>query len=108
LVRRRRGRRYFGYLGVVKIMAALRKEVVVKHKLGLHARPAAAFVKLARKFEADVILEKNGERVNAKSIMGVMMLAVARGETVYLEAEGKDGAKACEQLSAFLEDGSVA
>jgi phosphotransferase system HPr (HPr) family protein len=66
-------------------MAPIRKEVIVKHKLGL-----------------------NGERVNAKSIMGVMMLAVARGETVYLEAEGKDGAKACEQLSAFLEDGSAA
>ncbi len=88
-------------------MTTVRKEVTVRQKYGLHARPAAVFVKLARKFNAEVILEKDGERVNGKSIMGVMMLAVSRGETVYVEAEGPDGEDACEQLKRFLENGSV-
>ncbi len=88
-------------------MAAIRKKVTVRQKYGLHARPAAAFVKLARTFDADIILEKNGERVDGKSIMGVMMLAVSRGETVFLEAEGPDGERACEQLQSFLENGTA-
>jgi phosphocarrier protein HPr len=92
----------------VGFMAAVRKEVTVQQKYGLHARPAAVFVKLARKFNADIILEKDGERVDGKSIMGVMMLAVSRGETVYVEADGPEGKEACEQLGVFLEDGSVA
>jgi phosphotransferase system HPr (HPr) family protein len=82
-----------------------RKEIVIQHKLGLHARPAAAFVKLARQFAADVFIEKNGERVNGKSIMGVMMLAIGRGETVALEALGPDEAHALNELTAFLENG---
>lgn len=88
-------------------MAPLRKKIVVQHEYGLHARPAASFVKLARRFQAEITLEKNGERVNAKSIMGVMMLAVARGETVFLEASGADGADALKELGAFLENGNI-
>lgn len=88
-------------------MAAIRKEVTVRQQYGLHARPAASFVKLARTFDAEIILEKNGERVDGKSIMGVMMLAVSRGETVYLEADGPDGKCACEQLKSFLENGTA-
>lgn len=88
-------------------MAPLRKKIVVRHVYGLHARPAASFVKLARGFEAEITLEKNGERVNAKSIMGVMMLAVAKGETVFLEASGPDGHDALKELGAFLENGDV-
>ncbi len=91
----------------VDTMATIRKKVTVRQKYGLHARPAASFVKLARKFEADIILEKDGERVDGKSIMGVMMLAVSRGETVFLEASGPDGEHACEQLKSFLENGTV-
>ena len=88
-------------------MVPLRKKIVVQHEYGLHARPAAAFVKLARRFEAEITLEKNGERVNAKSIMGVMMLAVAKGETVFLEASGADGPDALKELGAFLENGNI-
>jgi len=88
-------------------MASLRKKIVVQHEYGLHARPAASFVKIARRFEAEITLEKNGERVNAKSIMGVMMLAVARGETVFLEVNGPDGEGALEELAAFLENGNI-
>jgi phosphotransferase system HPr (HPr) family protein len=83
-------------------MTPLRKEIVVKHESGLHARPAATFVKLARRFNSEIVLEKCGERVNAKSIMGVMMLAVACGETVFLETEGPDCAEALEELGTFL------
>lgn len=88
-------------------MAPLRKKIVVQHEYGLHARPAASFVKLARRFEAEITLEKNGERVNAKSIMGVMMLAVARGETVYLETSGRDARDALKGLESFLENGII-
>jgi phosphocarrier protein HPr len=88
-------------------MAAIRKKVTVRQQYGLHARPAASFVKLARTFDAEIILEKNGERVDGKSIMGVMMLAVSRGETVYLEADGPDGKRACGQLKSFLENGTA-
>jgi phosphotransferase system HPr (HPr) family protein len=84
----------------------LREEITVRCDYGLHARPAAAFVKLARRYQADLVLEKNGERVNAKSIMGVMMLAVARGETVFLEADGPDGREALADLKRFLENGA--
>ena len=82
-----------------------RREVVVKHKLGLHARPAAAFVQLARGFEAEIIVEKNGERVNGKSIMGVLMLAIAHGETIAIEVNGPDASAATAKLTAFLENG---
>jgi phosphocarrier protein HPr len=88
-------------------MVPLRKEIVVRHEYGLHARPAASFVKLARRFKAEIILEKNGERVNGKSIMGVMMLAIARGETVFLEANGPDGEEALRKLESFLANGIV-
>jgi phosphotransferase system HPr (HPr) family protein len=88
-------------------MAPLRKKIVVKHEYGLHARPAASFVKRARRFEAEITLEKDGERVNAKSIMGVMMLAVARGETVFLEASGPDGRDALKELGTFLANGGI-
>lgn len=83
----------------------VRKEITIRHKLGLHARPAAAFVKLARQFSSDVFIEKDGERVNGKSIMGVMMLAIGTGETIVLETLGNDEGKACSDLSSFLENG---
>jgi phosphocarrier protein HPr len=107
LVLNSRGRDNVRVVNGVNTMATIRKKVTVRQKYGLHARPAASFVKLARKFETDIILEKDGERVDGKSIMGVMMLAVSRGETVFLEASGPDGEHACEQLKAFLENGTV-
>ena len=85
----------------------MRQEITVKHKLGLHARPAAGFVQLARQFASEIIIEKNGERVNGKSIMGVLMLAIARDEKIFLEAEGADERDAFDKLTAFLENGGV-
>jgi len=82
----------------------VRQQIAVKQKLGLHARPAAAFVQIARQYAADVVIEKNGERVNAKSIMGVLMLAIARGDTIFLETSGPDEQDAASKLTSFLED----
>ena len=61
------------------------RELVVTNKMGIHARPAAMFVKVASKFDADVFVEKDGERVNGKSIMGLMMLAAGPGSTLLIE-----------------------
>ena len=66
------------------------KDVEIKNKLGLHARAAAKLTQLAAKFTAEVWLSRNGRRVNAKSIMGVMMLAAGKGSRIVIEADGED------------------
>jgi len=78
------------------------KELVVINKLGIHARPAAMFVKTANRFECDVYVEKDGERVNGKSIMGLMMLAAGPGSKLLVFAEGEDAAKAVVELEGLL------
>jgi len=80
-------------------------DVVVVNRLGLHARPSAKLSALAGKFAAEVWLTKNGRRVNAKSIMGVMMLAAARGSTLKIEAEGPDEGDAVAALRELIEAG---
>ena len=77
-----------------------RAEAEITNKLGLHARASAKLTQLASRHAAEVWLERNGRRVNAKSIMGVMMLAAARGSTLTVETEGAD---ADEALSAILQ-----
>ncbi len=81
---------------------ALQKELVVTNKLGIHARPAAMFVKLATRFESDIFVEKDGEKVNGKSIMGLMMLAAGPGSKLMVEANGGDAAQALVELEALL------
>jgi phosphocarrier protein len=80
----------------------IKKEVVVINKLGIHARPAAMFVKIANKFSCDVYVEKDGERVNGKSIMGLMMLAAGPGSRLMIYAEGEDAARVVVELEALL------
>lgn len=80
------------------------REVEIVNKLGLHARASAKFTQTAGQFESDVWLSRNGRRVNGKSIMGVMMLAAARGTTVRLETEGPDEQAALAALVALIED----
>ncbi|WP_163099113.1 HPr family phosphocarrier protein [Peribacillus alkalitolerans] len=79
------------------------KQVQVRLKTGLQARPAAMFVQEANRFSSDVFLEKDGKKVNAKSIMGLMSLAVSNGAVITLSAEGKDEQDAVEALSTFIE-----
>ena len=80
----------------------IKKEMVVINKLGIHARPAAMFVKIANKFTCDVFVEKDGERVNGKSIMGLMMLAAGPGSRLLIFAEGEDAARVVVELEALL------
>ncbi|HXG46540.1 MAG TPA: HPr family phosphocarrier protein [Methylomirabilota bacterium] len=78
------------------------RELVVVNKLGIHARPAAMFVKVANRFDCDVFVEKDGERVNGKSIMGLMMLAAGPGSKLLLIAEGEDAARAVVEIEALI------
>ena len=80
----------------------LQREVEIINKLGLHARASAKLTQVAGKFEAHVWLSRNGRRVNAKSIMGVMMLAAAKGSTVVIETEGADEEQAMAALQALV------
>src|SRR5688572_23502183 len=78
------------------------KELMIINKLGVHARPAALFVKTANRFECNIYVEKDGERVNGKSIMGLMMLAAGPGSKLMVIAEGEDAAKAVTELELLL------
>jgi phosphocarrier protein HPr len=80
----------------------VKKELVVLNKLGIHARPAAMFVKTANQFDCDVFVEKDGETVNGKSIMGLMMLAAGPGSKIRVQAEGNDAAKAVHEIELLL------
>ncbi len=79
------------------------KQVEVNLKTGLQARPAALFVQEANRFAADIFLEKDGKKVNAKSIMGLMSLAVSTGVVINLIAEGSDEQEAVEALAKFVQ-----
>lgn len=79
-------------------------QVEIINKLGLHARASTKLTQTAGKFASEVWIERNGRRVNAKSIMGVMMLAAAKGSIVTLEANGPDEAAAIEALTALIND----
>ena len=78
--------------------------VTIRNKLGLHARASAKLTKLAGNFQSDIHLSRNGRRVNAKSIMGVMMLAAGNGSEVGLEAEGADEQAAVDAIRGLIED----
>lgn len=79
------------------------REVVVQLPEGLHARPATLFVKTATSFSSDIGLKKKEKSVNGKSIIGIMSLAVARGETVTLTADGADAQEALDALANLLQ-----
>ncbi|MBU6411058.1 MAG: HPr family phosphocarrier protein [Verrucomicrobia bacterium] len=80
----------------------LTKEVTVTNKLGIHARPAAMFVKIANRYQSDIFVEKDGERINGKSIMGLMMLAAGPGSRLHVHAHGADAAQALNDLEALI------
>ena len=79
-------------------------EVEIANKLGLHARASAKLTQLAGRYQSEVWLSRNGRRVNAKSIMGVMMLAAARGTTVTIETSGPDEQEAMTALPELIKD----
>lgn len=81
-----------------------RAEVEIVNKLGLHARASAKFTQTASRFASEVWVERNGKRVNAKSIMGVMMLAASKGSTIAIDTEGPDADAALQALQTLVAD----
>jgi len=77
----------------------------IKNRLGLHARPAATFVKKANEFKADICVEKDGTEVNGKSIMGLLMLACPLGSRLMLKVDGTDEETAFQELGQLIDDG---
>ncbi len=82
-----------------------RVEATVVNKLGVHARPSATITQLASKFKCEVWMEKGSRRINAKSIMGVMMLAAAKGSTIVIEVDGPDENEAAAALQELIASG---
>ena len=80
------------------------REVEIINKLGLHARASAKLTQLAAKYQCDVSLARNGRKVNAKSIMGVMMLAAGKGSRVILETDGPDESEALSAIVGLIGD----
>src|ERR1700758_3840635 len=81
----------------------VKREVTIVNKLGLHARPAAMVVRIANKHRAEIWVEKDGEQVNGKSIMGLMMLAAGQGSKLMISAEGSDAEQAVKELESLIE-----
>src|SRR5579885_2743327 len=80
----------------------LTKEITIQNRLGLHARPAAMFVKVCSRYKADIWIEKDGEQVNGKSIMGLMMLAAGQGSKLRITCAGSDAERAVAEIEALM------
>ena len=83
----------------------MEREFTIINKLGMHARPAAMFVKLANQFQCEIWVEKDDDSVNGKSIMGLMMLAAGQGTKITISAEGDDAEQALEGLGELINSG---
>lgn len=79
------------------------REIEILNELGLHARPAAMFVKLANEFNCDIMVEKGSEQVNGKSIMGIMMLAAGKGSVIKVAARGEDAQEALDDIEKLIQ-----
>jgi phosphocarrier protein HPr len=82
---------------------SMTKDFLVSNKLGIHARPAAMFVKTANRFTCDIFVEKDGEKVNGKSIMGLMMLAAGPGSRLTVHAQGHDASQALAEIEVLIQ-----
>ena len=80
----------------------IKKKIKIQNSQGLHARPASIFVRIANKFESEVTVKKGAERVNGKSIMGLLVLAASQGSVIEIEASGPDAGQAIKELEHFL------
>ena len=83
----------------------IEKDLSVPNRLGLHARPAAMFVRIASRYRSEIWVSKEAEEVNGKSIMGLMMLAAGQGSKLHIRCEGPDADKAMEELEALIKAG---
>jgi len=83
------------------------RTVMIQNEAGVHARPAAVFVKLANKFPCEIFVEKDGQRINGKSIMGLMMLALTRDTRIVVIAEGEQESEAVDALCGLVENSFI-
>ena len=83
-------------------MALVKKQVIVKYKSGLHARPAALFVQVANKFESRITVKRDDVEVNGKSIMGILMLGAEKDSVIMIEADGEDAQAAMDELEKII------
>lgn len=83
-------------------MSLIKKELIIKNKQGLHARPAAVFVQIANKFDARITVRRDTEEVNGKSIMGILMLGAEKGSLIIIEADGTDAQEAIIELEKII------
>ena len=83
----------------------IEKDLPIPNRLGLHARPAAMFVRIASRYRSEIWVSKEGEEVNGKSIMGLMMLAAGQGSKLHVRCEGPDADKAMEEIEALVKAG---
>jgi phosphocarrier protein HPr len=83
-------------------MPLIKKELIVKNKQGLHARPAAVFVQIANKFDARITVRHDDEEVNGKSIMGILMLGAEKDSLIVIEADGVDAEEALIELEKLI------
>jgi len=86
-------------------MAMAQREIELKNPSGLHARPASLFVAEANKFQSEIFLEAKGKRINAKSILGLLSLAIGQGTVIKIEAEGEDAEQAVTALCDLVASG---
>ena len=84
-------------------MEEVQQKVKIINTLGLHARPASLFVKIATSFKSEIMVEKDGEEVNGKSLMGLLMLAAASGSVINISARGEDCEKALQAIIELIE-----
>lgn len=82
----------------------IKKEILIKNKIGLHARPAALFVQTANKFISEIMVKKGNSTINAKSIMGIMALGVSHGETIEIIVDGPDEENAIQELEDLVDN----
>jgi phosphocarrier protein HPr len=82
----------------------IEKEITIINRLGLHARPAAMFVRIASRYRSEVWVSKEGEEINGKSIMGLMMLAAGQGSKLTIKCEGPDADKVMEELEELIQN----
>jgi len=80
----------------------IEKEITIINRLGLHARPAAMFVRIATRYRSEIWVEKEGEQINGKSIMGLMMLAAGQGSKLMIRCEGPDADKAMDEIEDLI------
>ena len=82
----------------------IKQDIKITNSLGLHARPASLFVKVAASFKSEIIVEKDGEQVNGKSLMGLLMLAAASGSIIKVSAKGEDCETALKAIRELIEN----